>query len=198
MNELFLIIPISVFSVLLLFIIPYNCIKARGSNRRIVHIGNIVVGSVILCVFAARMVYRASVNKDINSFDVYNMECEKADNGHYILYNIISYDPDLYPPSVAVQNDKVESSPFFESYHGAVVYVQKNKQIDTGNERIISDGHEYVVSDTVFKVVPDHHELRFSIFCYAWLVLFIFNSVELLIVLYYGARRKKNEYYNDF
>ena len=197
MTELLILIPICILSVPMLIAIPYNCIRAKGKNRRIVHIGNSVLLLAFLGIIAARITYNASIKIGSGDNDFIVMDCIKDNDGYYWLYES-SGGSRPNPSRAVVPAERVENGSYFEYGGDAFIYVEKDKQVDDGSTYISLNGREYLVSDTVKKVMPGYHELFFGISCTVWLAMFIFNFAEFFIVMYSGAKRKKNEYYNDF
>lgn len=197
MTEILILIPICILSVPMLIVIPYNCIRARGKNRRLVHIGNSALALAFLGIIAARIAYNASINIGSGDNDIVIMSCTKDNDGYYWLYES-SGSGKPNPSRAVVPAERVENGSYFEQGSDAFIYVEKDKQIDSGSTYISSNGREYLVSDTVKNVMPGYHELFFGISCAVWLAMFLFNFAELFIVLYSGAKRKKNEFYSDF
>ncbi|MBR4182847.1 MAG: hypothetical protein IKQ56_03385 [Lachnospiraceae bacterium] len=193
MTELFLYAVMILFGFVLIVGIPFNIIKSKGTNKKIVIIGDIVLFVFGVAVLIISLLYRSTISKNTGDSKLVqysflgSMTYTGAENGYYTL-NISAL---MGGWQIAVPMDDIElTASVKEGTRVIVAYKDINKDSSRwfGDEKEKIGSNEYIVADNVTGIFRDYSSEVTNALLIDIIILFLFNFSEFMIVL---EQRKK-------
>lgn len=183
MDEFWLWVIALIAAVVILFGVPFNCIKSTGTNKKVVLIGNgIMVGVlVLLLVFTLvdsliRSPYERKYDRESGGFFKTFRYIDTVES-----YHIFSYSGWLDGANIAVSVGKCDMPLLAPVYPNVIVYYDELKPLY--KDFITIEGNKYYVSESIEAVFTDYSDIILVILLFDVPLLFMFNLLEIFIVL---------------
>ena len=171
-------------AVVILAGIPYNCIKAKGTEKKVILTGNgIMIGVIVfvlLFMFVSGIV-RHRYDRDCESYNggfSGSITYIGTEENYYILYNSLFVRQDLIAVPVSDCDMPFALSPEQDI---TVYYDKGDPMYSTGSQESIG-GHECFISHNVRAIFPDHSSFIVIVFLIDIPLIVLFNVICFFMV----------------
>lgn len=198
MSELILYGLIILIAVAILVGIPFNIIKSKGVNKKVIIITNSILIAVLIAVQVSskindQMISNSTEGSKIKQYSfLSSMKYTGTEDGYHTFYLSVlmgGYDIAVPAGNIELPGSVKKGTNVVIAYKD--VYTDRDDGIQWFSNKQQSIGsNNYYIADNVTGVFRDYTDLKIGIVLNSILILFLFNLTEFIIVI---ALMKKKE-----
>ena len=184
MNEFWLWVIALIAAVVIIFGVPFNCIKSAGPNKKVVLIGNGILAGVLVSTLLLMLtdnLIRSPYKSD------YTSEGGGLFNtveylGSFDKHHVFSYYRMFDGADIAVPEQLCDIPPLANVYPKVILYYDSGRPLYTKNKTGTFGEYDCFVSTSVEAVFTDFSDIILVILIFDVPLLFLFNLTEIFIV----------------